>query len=54
VPAHRRTRTLDKEKGMHKQSGVATILASLLLGCANQPSGPGERLDLGQDLSAAC
>lgn len=25
---------------MHKQSGVATILAGLLFGCANQPSGP--------------
>lgn len=33
---------------MHKRSGVAIILASLLFGCANQPSGPeGERIDLG-------
>ncbi|MFI8610514.1 hypothetical protein ACIGFL_19670 [Pseudomonas sp. NPDC077649] len=33
---------------MHKQSGVAIILASLLFGCASQLSGQqGERLDLG-------
>lgn len=33
---------------MHKKSGIALILASLLAGCANQPGGlQGEGLDLG-------
>lgn len=33
---------------MYKRSGIALILASLLIGCANQPSAPqGERIDLG-------
>lgn len=33
---------------MHKQSGIAIILASLLAGCATQPGGQtGERIDLG-------
>jgi len=40
--------TLNKEKVMHKKSGIALILASLLIGCANQPGGlQGETLDLG-------
>jgi hypothetical protein len=40
--------TLDKEKAMHKKSGIALVLASLLTGCANQPEGlRGEALDLG-------
>ena len=37
--------TLNKEKLMHKQSGLLVILASLLFGCASQPSG--EQIDLG-------
>jgi hypothetical protein len=40
--------TLDKEKAMHKKSGIALVLASLLTGCASQPGGlQGEALDLG-------
>lgn len=33
---------------MHKRSGIALVLASLLIGCVSQPSAPqGQRIDLG-------